>query len=105
MRVHGLALAGVLVATCQTAALADQQRGSRAPGPVASAGQATVVGSRSHPAPGFAGQWTDGWHRPGWPPNRQFGGPPVYWVWVPGSAVFDYPFADWRGPTGGWGNP
>jgi hypothetical protein len=23
----------------------------------------------------------------------------------PGSAVFDYPFADWRGPTGGWGNP
>ena len=44
--------------------------------------------------------------------NRQYGprgfyGPPVptYWVWVPGSAVFDYPFADWRGPTGGWGNP
>jgi len=35
-----------------------------------------------------------------------YGAPvPTYWVWVPGSAVFDYPFADWRGPTGGWGNP
>ena len=36
-----------------------------------------------------------------------YGGPwvPTYWVYVPGSAVFDDPFPDWRGPTGGWGDP
>jgi len=27
---------------------------------------------------------------------------PTWRLWAPGSAVFDYPFADWRGPTGGW---
>jgi hypothetical protein len=27
-----------------------------------------------------------------------------YWVWGPSGGTFDYPFADWRGPTGGWGN-
>jgi hypothetical protein len=32
-------------------------------------------------------------------------GVPTYWIWVPGSAVFDYPFVDRRGPTGGRGNP
>jgi hypothetical protein len=30
---------------------------------------------------------------------------PTYWVWGPSGGAFDYPFADWRGPTGGWGNP
>jgi len=29
----------------------------------------------------------------------------TYWVWGPGGGAFDYPFADWRGPHGGWGNP
>ena len=29
----------------------------------------------------------------------------TYWVWGPSGGAFDYPFADWRGPTGGWGNP
>jgi len=32
-------------------------------------------------------------------------GVPTYWVWGPSGGAFDYPFADWRGPTGGWGNP
>jgi hypothetical protein len=32
-------------------------------------------------------------------------GGPTYWVWGPSGGAFDYPFADWRGPTGGWGNP
>jgi len=32
-------------------------------------------------------------------------GVPNYYIWVPGSAIFDDPFPDWRGPTGGWGNP
>jgi len=25
-------------------------------------------------------------------------------VWGPSGVAFDYPFSDWRGPTGGWGN-
>ena len=29
----------------------------------------------------------------------------TYWVWGPSGGAFDYPFSDWRGPTGGWGNP
>ena len=28
-------------------------------------------------------------------------GAPSYWVWGPSGGGFDYPFADWRGPTGG----
>jgi hypothetical protein len=64
---------------------------------------------------GFAGDW----HRPPGPsrtpvPNNppssrwvccSAATGPSYWIYVPGSAVFDYPFPDWRGPTGGWGNP
>ena len=113
MRVLGLALAGVLAATSQTAALADQQRNIGVAGQVAIAGRAAVPASGAHSASGFAGQSPAGWHRRGWQPYPQYGGPgaygawraPVYWVWVPGSAVFDYPFADWREPIGGWGNP
>jgi hypothetical protein len=63
-----------------------------------------------HTAADQVEQWNGGHHRG--PNGRPFGwgpypwqGVPTYWVWVPGSAVFDYPFADWRGPTGGWGNP
>jgi hypothetical protein len=49
-----------------------------------------------------------GWHRVHW---RDHWG---YWHWghcVPYGHVhghggrFDHPYADWRGPTGGWGNP
>jgi hypothetical protein len=62
---------------------------------------------------GHVRQWNGQWVSPHWEPHRHFGawgpyggpGVPTYWVYVPGSAVFDYPFADWRGPTGGWGNP
>jgi len=32
-------------------------------------------------------------------------GVPTFWVWGPSGGAFDYPFSDWRGPTGGWGNP
>ena len=64
-------------------------------------------------APGLSRQWNGGPVSPRWcsncPPGGwgPYGGPgvPTYWVYVPGSAVFDYPFADLRGPTGGWGNP
>src|SRR5580693_4164164 len=70
-----------------------------------------AIGGR--PTASRAQQWNRGPGFAHWGPNRQSGGRsshggpsvPTYWVWVPGSAVFDYPFADWRGPTGGWGNP
>ena len=29
----------------------------------------------------------------------------TYWVWGPSGGAFDYLFADWRSPSGGWGNP
>jgi hypothetical protein len=32
-------------------------------------------------------------------------GYPNVLVWGPSGWAFDYPFADWRGPTVGWGNP
>ena len=38
----------------------------------------------------------------GWGPYRWQGVTP-YLVWVPGSAVFDYPLSDMQ-PTNGWGN-
>jgi hypothetical protein len=121
MRVVGLALAVVLVTTTSMAGHAagpgsDLRPADRGPtsnivpvwegGP--SGGHSGAIGG--HTAAGRVQQWNGGPH---WGPNgRPFGGGPyawqgvpTYWVWVPGSAVFDYPFADWRGPTGGWGNP
>src|ERR1700720_3470079 len=64
--------------------------------------------SNGSPAPGGG---SGGWPPPHWGPSRFNGGPyggagvPNYYIWVPGSAIFDDPFPDWRGPTGGWGNP
>jgi hypothetical protein len=63
--------------------------------------------------PGRSGQWNGRPARPPWGPNGSpwfWGFPPgpgvpTYWVWGPSGGAFDYPFADWRGPTGGWGNP
>jgi hypothetical protein len=49
--------------------------------------------------PHWRHNWNSGWGPYLWP------GVPTYWVWGPGGGAFDYPFADWRGPTGGWGNP
>jgi hypothetical protein len=109
MHFLGLTLAGSLVLMVPIAAH------SASPG--SSMGQAmtgptpgVVQGSNSHSAPGRGG---GGWHPPhpgpgrfngGWGP---YGGPgvPTYWVWGPSGGAFDYPFSDWRGPSGGWGNP
>ena len=114
MRVRGVALAGVLAlsvpVTAHSASLGSnigQAMTGLTPG-VMQVGD--WHGSNWHPAPGGGG---GGWHSPhsgqnrfngGWGP---YGGPavPNYWVYVPGSAVFDDPFPDWRDPTGGWGNP
>ncbi len=58
-------------------------------------------------------QWNGGGGPPHWGPSRYYGGwvpyvgpgVPTYWVWGPSGGAFDYPFADWRGPTDGWGSP
>jgi hypothetical protein len=121
MRIAGLAVAGIFAITVPIAGHADGLKLNLRPAdqvatsnifPVGeggrSGGQSGAIGA--HTAAGRAQQWNGGPH---WGPNgRSFGwgpyawqGAPTYWVWVPGSAVFDYPFADWRGPTGGWGNP
>jgi len=64
-------------------------------------------------SPGDGRQWRNGWVAPNSRPNvlpgswrpYQRPGLPTLWVWGPSGGSFDYPFADWRGPTGGWGNP
>ena len=124
MRVLGLAFAVLLSVTVSVAAQANGPRSNMGP---ANSGPAPGIvlawdggGSGGHP--GAIGgertaahprQWNGQWGPPHCGPNRfygawgPYGGPgvPTYWVYVPGSAVFDYPFSDWRGPTGGWGNP
>jgi hypothetical protein len=114
MRVFGLAFAGgVALAVAAQAAPPEAllTRGVLASGIV-------QIGDRDGPdqhsapdrATGLAGQWKGGWRRG---PDRASGawgpyagpGVPTYWVWGPSGGTFDYPFADWRGPDGGWGNP
>src|SRR5215831_13755034 len=106
MRVLELVLAGALVLTAPIGV------------------QAGSLGPNYYPMPngwngdwrrasGPSRQWNGGSVSPrrcpncppgGWGP---YAGPgaPSYWVWGPGGGAFDYPSADWRGPTGGWGNP
>jgi hypothetical protein len=124
MRVRGLSLAGVLALIVPIAAHANGPGSVMGPAHAGSAPGIVLAwdggGSDrhsgdvgAHPMAARAHQWNDGGGRPHWGPNRYYGGwglyggPGVsnYYVWVPGSAIFDYPFADWRGPTGGWGNP
>src|ERR1700746_4051674 len=116
LRKLGLALAGVLALSAGMAAHAD----SLAPARAATAPAIVRIwdddDSGRHSAPGdqhrtfgHAGQWTGGWLRRCWGPSGgwvPYCGPavPTFRVWGPGGGAFDYPFADWRGPTGGWGN-
>ena len=86
--------------------------------------QAGSLGPSYHPMPnGWDGDWRRApsssrqWNRgpvsPHWVHNGPSGwwaccparGVPTYWVRGASGGAFDYPFADWRGPTGGWGNP
>jgi hypothetical protein len=68
-------------------------------------------GSTWYPPPGQL--WNGEWVPPHWGANHhygvwaRYGGPavPTHWVWGPSGGACDYPFADWRSPTGGWGNP
>jgi hypothetical protein len=128
MRVLGLALAGVLALTAPTAAQTappGSKIGPAAAGPAPGIAQprdgngpgrpSTPNGwaRGGHQMPGHPLQWNGGPVPPHWGPNGWPGGwgpypgpgVPTYWVWGPSGGAFDYPFADWRGPTGGWGNP
>jgi hypothetical protein len=112
LRTLGLALAGALALTAPVVAHSaslgsNMERAMTGPVPaVMQVGDGH--GSNWHPAPGAGG---GGWNAPHSGPSRFNSGPywgpgvPNYYVWVPGSAIFDDPFPDWRGPTGGWGNP
>jgi hypothetical protein len=114
MRVLGLALAGVLALAAPMAAHAGPlgwDMGAARTGPAPGVVQVgDGHGSNWRPAHGGGG---GGWHPPHWGPSRfnggwvpygGWGGPP-YWVWGSRGGAWDYPFADWRGPDGGWGNP
>ena len=92
MRVLGLVLAGALALTAPIVVRA----GSLGPG---SYSMPNGWDGDWRRAPGHSRQWNGG--------RACCPGPgvPTYWVYVPGSAIFDDPFPDWRGPTGGWGNP
>jgi hypothetical protein len=116
MRIFGLALAGVLATTTPMAGHTAGPAFDIRPADQGPASNIVLVsdggGSSGHSGAVRARQWNGGVGARLWGQNRQYGawpfygGPaPTYWVWVPGSAVFDYPFLDWRGPTGGWGNP
>jgi len=112
LRILGLALAGALALTAPIAVHSASLRSNIGPaiaGPVPGVLQVgDGHGSNWHPTPHVGG---GGWRSPHSGPSRfnssPYWGPgvPNYYVWVPGSAVFDYPFQDWQGPTGGWGNP
>jgi len=113
MRVLELALAGVLALAAPMATHAaplGSNIGAAGRGPAPGVMQVgDTHGANWLPAPGGGG----GWHPPHWGPSRFNGGwgpyggagVPTYWVWGPGGGAFDYPFSDWRGPNGGWGNP
>lgn len=131
MRILGVAVAGVLALTAPTTADAGPAALGFTAGAVNTNPTPAIVlvrdGSGSewhHPVPGSlgggwhqetsrVGQWKGGWCPPHWGatgPHGAWGpypgpGVPTYWVWGPSGGAFDYPFADWRGPTGGWGNP
>jgi hypothetical protein len=114
MRVLGMALAGMLVLTASMAAHAVPQGPKMGSAGTGVAAETVQVGdghsSNWRSAPGSRGS---GWRPHQWRPSRYYGGwvpyggpgVPTYWVWGSQGGAWDYPFADWRGPNGGWGNP
>jgi hypothetical protein len=128
MRILGLAVAGMLALTVPMAAHAVPPGSKMGLATTAPAPGIVQVwdggGSGWHPAPGVGGggwrpvpdhlrQWQGAWVPPHWGANGHplgwgrydWQGVPAYWVWGPSGGAFDYPFAGWRGRTGGWGNP
>ena len=124
MRIFGLALAGVLTITAPFVAHANEPGSNGRAATNARTGSKVVLawdggGSDGHsganggrPPAGRAQQWNRGPGFAHWGPNHvsTAGGVPMAGrCRLTGSGFlgvhFDYPFVDWRGPTGGWGNP
>ena len=114
MRVLGLALAGgvALAVAAQAAPPEAARTGADVVSGIVQIGDRDGPDRHSAPnrATGSVGQWKGGWRRgPDRAPGAwgRYAGPgvPTYWVWGPSGGAFDYPFAEWRGPDGGWGNP
>jgi hypothetical protein len=111
MRFVRLALVGVLTLTEPFDAQANGPGSNTAPAPgivLARDGDGPAWRSAigGHPMASRGRQWNGAWFPSHSGPNLYgWQGPPAYWVWGPSGGAFDYPFADWRGPTGGWGNP
>ena len=128
MRVLRLALAGALVLIAPIAVQASPPGSNMGRAEVDRATNIERVGDGNGPGyhpmpngwngdwrrvPGPSRQWNGGLVSRRWWPNGLLGGwaccprpgVPTHWVWGPSGGAFDYPFADWRGPTGGWGNP
>ena len=129
MRVLGLALTGVLALLTAMPVHADPARSKFRAGSGPGSIQPST-GLASHPAPDQVGRRNTAWLPTNWGPNRSnslrgphrgwagpytvWGAPYVPYVWggpyVPYPGYGDwgalwYPYAEWRGPTGGWGNP
>jgi TetR/AcrR family transcriptional repressor of nem operon len=66
-----------------------------------------VVETADQPCLGVSSIYEFGASRPDLKEIKFIGlaGYPNVLVWGPSGWAFDYPFADWRGPTDGWGNP
>ena len=120
MRLLELALVGALALTAPIVVQAEPLGSTTRPGVVGPAPGVVKVWDSNrlgwHPmSTGWAGdwrrapvpsrQWNGGWVSRRWWPCCTGPGVTNYWVWGPSGGTFDYPFSDWRGPTGGWGNP
>ena len=123
MRVLGVTMAGMLalMASNPADAATTARQSSARPDRMATISAIVRVGDGSgsrwhhsmtanrggvdHSVPGHIGQWKGGQWKGVWWSPYSVPAVPTYWVWGPGGGAFDYPFADWRGPDGGWGNP
>src|SRR5215831_18770129 len=132
MRILRLTLAGILALSPPIMAHAGQAGSPMgrvdAPAPRSvqvgdgnGTGRHSAPGGRGggwNPNPGHSGPWGGDWARSHWAPNHFHGfwGPPGAWgvpsigwgvPYVPYRYYGDwgalwYPYAEWRGPTGGW---
>ena len=105
MRVLGLVLAGALALTAPIGVQAGSLGPNYYPMPNGWNGDWRQAPSPSPQRNGEPVSRDGGYHPPGGWVCCPGPGVPTYWVWGPSGGAFDYPFADWRGPTGGWGNP
>jgi len=112
-RVLGLPLAGVLSLGALWRSRVIWRDRSETAAPIQGMARADDGGVNWCLDPDISRPWTGAWVPPHWGTNPHYGvwapygGPavPAYWDSGPSGGAFDYTFSDWRGPSGGWGNP